>query len=86
MSKKSDIYLRVIAGAFVTSKDKSKDESWKMLVKVQVPGGEDLVGLSFHNLAVLDSCMNVLHRIRQEMTKDDKIHPLLRGGQGGDTH
>lgn len=87
MSKKGDIYLKVIDGAFVTIPDrKAEPMSGKMLVKVEQPGGEDLIGLYFNDLSIVDSCLSALHRIRKEMTREENIHPVLKGPTDGKTH
>lgn len=87
MPKKNDVYLKVIAGAFVTIPDpQAEPMSGKMLVKVQVESGEELIGLFFNELHAVDSCINALYRIRQEMTKGDKIHPSMKGPTDGNTH
>jgi hypothetical protein len=87
MPKKSDIYLRVNAAAFVTIPDpKAEPMSGKVLVKVDGPKGEDLIGLFFNELHVVDSFMSALHRVRTEMTKNDAIHPGLKGPTDGQTH
>lgn len=90
MSKKraGDIYLKVIAGAFVTIPEKSANpKSGKILVKVDNgAGGEDLLGFYFDQLHIVDSVMTALHRVRAEMTKDDKVHPMLKGPTDGRTH
>lgn len=87
MSKPANIYLEVIAGAFVTIPDKKAEPlSGRMLIKVAVPNGEDIFGFLFRDVQAVDSCMTALHRIRQELTKDDKIHPALKGPTDGNTH
>jgi hypothetical protein len=85
--KKGDIYLRALSGVFI--KDVSRAGlavEYRMIIKVQAPGGDDLVGFSFETIQELDSVMNALYRIRQEMTAQDVVHPKLKGPTDGLTH
>lgn len=84
----ADIYLKVIAGAFVTIPDKAADPmSQRMLVKVRTDvGTEDLIGLLFNDPQSVDSCLSALHRIKTEFEQFQKIHPKLKEPINGDSH
>lgn len=52
-----------------------------MLVKVWTPDGDDLIGLSFDSVKVVDSMIAALTRCRTELSPPpDNVHPLLRFG------
>lgn len=88
MNKKTDIYLRVIAGAFVVIPEKAQEPlTGRILIKIQTDGGgEDLVGLHFADMPAIDSCLRALERIRAELQSGEKLHPLLKNPAAGDTH
>lgn len=85
MSKKGNIYMKVLGCAFVKDHN-PRVNIGKIIVRIEVPGSHDIVGLSFDSVQAVDSCMNALHRVRQEMTRDDKVHPALKGPADSKTH
>lgn len=86
MSKKKEVYMTVIKGAFVTIPEKTKEPTGKMLLKVKTEGGEDLVGLLFDTVQSIDSCLSALERIRGEFSTTDKLHPGMSKDPHPKTH
>lgn len=85
MSKKGDIYMKVLGCAFVKDHN-PRVNIGKIIVRIKVPGSHDIIGLCFDNIQAVDACMNALHKVRQEMTKDENVHPTLKGPTDGKTH
>ncbi len=88
MKKKTDLYLKVVAGAFVARSDRDKtDNRVKMVFKVQGEGGDEVIGFSFDRLAILDSCISTLERLRDEfLATDQTIHPSMSEPTGPQKH
>lgn len=87
MSKKSDIYLQVLAAAKASEENPTSPMSCKLVIKIATPGGgHDLIGLKFETLQSVDSFMNALHAIRLQMTSNEDVHPILKGPTDGLTH
>jgi len=83
--KKIDIFLRVVESAFVTY-EKPPASTARLLVKVWTPEGEDLIGLSFDDVNVIDSMLRAISRCRQEIEKKPAIDPRLKGPTDGSIH
>jgi len=87
VSKKADIYMKVLGGAFIKNLEENADPMLqKMVVRVQMKDGDDMIGFLFDHLTQVDSLMNALHRIRQVMTEKERVHPKLKGPTDGLTH
>jgi hypothetical protein len=87
MPKKSDNYLRVIDAAFVTIPDKNTEPlSGRMLLKVAQNENDEIIPLSFDRVEAVDSAIQALYRIREDITKNQIIHPLLRNSVDDGSH
>lgn len=83
--RKANIFLKCTNGAFVTY-EKPPAKTARMLVKVWTPDGEDLIGLSFDSVRVIDSMISALQRCRQEIEPPRAIDPRMRMNSDGKVH
>ena len=77
MKRKSDIYLRVLAGACVTYEN-IKDGSGRLIIKVWTADGEDIIGFLFDKVETVDNVMNALRTVRDKIQKPEPIHPKMK--------
>lgn len=66
--KRSDFYLKIVSGAYVTCEKKSPDVE-RVVVKSDSMDGRDVVGLVFDNVHAIDSVVTALQRARFELEK-----------------
>lgn len=87
MGKKKDVYLDVVAAAFVARDGRDVLEGkGKMVLKFRGPSGEDILGFSFNKISAIDSCIDTLTRIRDELEKKSPAHPAMSKPTDGQSH